>query len=39
MQCFKVYLKKSWPNFDPNFEVCIELINMAIIRIKYIVVS
>ena len=36
--CFKVYLKKPWPNFDSNPR-CLKLINMAIMKIKYVVVS
>lgn len=34
VQCFLVYFK-LWPNFDPNLR-CLKLINMAIIRTKYV---
>lgn len=38
VQCFKVYLKKPWPNLDPNLR-CLKLINMAIMEVECVVVS
>lgn len=38
VQCSKVYLKKSWPNFDSNLR-CLKLINLAITRTKKMLLS
>lgn len=38
VQCFKVFLKKPWPNLDSNPR-CLKLINMAIMEVECVVVS
>lgn len=38
VQCFKVYLKKPWPNLDSNLR-CLKLINMTIMEVECVVVS